>query len=72
MSLHVKHGGFFFRGVIMIYGLATVKDGIIFKSWSLEMVLEQMNQYPDAYIVELEEKKKIKKNYSEDFLNELR
>lgn len=56
----------------MMYGLATIKDGIIFKSWSLEMILEQMQEHPDAYIVELEEKKKAKKNYSEDFLNELR
>ena len=30
-----------------------------------------MSEYPDSYIVELEEKKK-KKNYSEDFYNELR
>lgn len=55
----------------MIYGLATVKDGVIFKSWSLELVLEQMNQYPDSYIVELEEKPKSKRNYAEDFYNEL-
>ena len=57
----------------MMYGLATIKDGIIFKSWSLDMVLEHMHEYPDAYIVEIEEKKRQKKkNYSEDFLNELR
>lgn len=57
----------------MKYGLATTKDGVIFTSFSLDLVLEQMNEYPDAYIVELEEKKKTKrKNYSEDFYNELR
>lgn len=56
----------------MIYGLATIKDGVIFKSWSLDIILEQMENHPDSYIVELEEKKKSKKNYSEDFLNELR
>lgn len=56
----------------MMYGLATIKDGIIFKSWSLDMILEQMNQYPDSYIVELEEKKQKKRDYSEDFYNELR
>ena len=56
----------------MIYGLATIKDGVIFKSWSLDIILEQMENHPDSYIVELEEKKKPKKNYSEDFLNELR
>lgn len=56
----------------MKYGLATIKDGVIFTSFSLDLVLEQMNEYPDAYIVELEEKKKTKKNYSEDFYNELR
>lgn len=55
----------------MKYGLATVKDGIIFTSFSLDLVLEQMNEHPDAYIVELEEKKNVKKNYSEDFYNEL-
>ena len=55
----------------MIYGLATVKDGIIFKSLSLELVLKQMNQYPNSYIVEIEEKPKQKRNYSEDFYNEL-
>lgn len=55
----------------MIYGLATVKDGVIFKSWSLELVLEQMNQHPGSYIVELEEKPKPKRNYAEDFYNEL-
>lgn len=56
----------------MMYGLATIKDGVIFTSWSLDMILEQMQEHPDAYIVELEEKKKEKRNYSEDFLNELR
>ena len=56
----------------MKYGLATIKDGIIFTSFSLDLVLEQMSEYPDSYIVELEEKKKTKKNYSEDFYNELR
>lgn len=63
---------FFFRGVPMKYGLATTKDGIIFTSFSLDLILEQMSEYPDSYIVELEEKKKVKKNYSEDFYNELR
>ena len=66
-----KHGGFFFRGITMIYGLATIKDGIIFKSWSLDLILEQMQEHPDSYIVELEEKKKEKRNYYEDFINEL-
>lgn len=57
----------------MKYGLATIKDGIIFTSFSLDLVLEQMSEYPDSYIVELEEKKKAKRrNYSEDFYNELR
>lgn len=56
----------------MKYGLATIKDGVIFTSFSLDLVLEQMSKYPDAYIVELEEKKKTKTNYSEDFYNELR
>ena len=56
----------------MKYGLATTKDGIIFTSFSLDLVLEQMSEHPDSYIVELEEKKKTKKNYSEDFYNELR
>lgn len=55
----------------MKYGLATIKDGIIFTSFSLDLILEQMSEHPDAYIVELEEKK-VKKNYSEDFYNELR
>lgn len=55
----------------MKYGLATIKDGIILTSWSLDFVLEQMNEYPDAYIVEVEEKKQHDKNYSEDFYNEL-
>lgn len=55
----------------MKYGLATIKDGIVFTSWSLDMILEQMNEYPDAYIVEIEDKKRKKKNYSEDFYNEL-
>ena len=54
----------------MIYGLATVKDGIIFRSSSLDMILEQMSFHPDAYIVEIEQKKQ-KKNYSEEFYNEL-
>ena len=56
----------------MKYGLATIKDGIVFSSWSLDLVLEQMSEYPDAYLVELEEKKQKKKNYAEDFYNELR
>lgn len=61
---------FFLEVNIMLYGLATIKDGIIFKSWSLDIVLEQMSNYPDAYIVEIEEKRD-KNNYSEDFYNEL-
>lgn len=61
----------FFIGVCMIYGLATVKDGILFKSSSLDMILEQMHFYPDAYIVEIEEHKKKKKDYSREFYNEL-
>lgn len=55
----------------MKYGLATVQDGIILTSFSLDLILEQMNEYPDAYIVEIEEKKHKQKNYSEDFYNEL-
>lgn len=55
----------------MKYGLATVQDGIIFTSFSLDLILEQMNEYPDAYIVELEEKKRKRRDYSEDFYNEL-
>lgn len=55
----------------MIYGLATVQDGVIFTSWSLDIILEQMNEYPDSYIVEIEEKTKKNKDYSEDFYNEL-
>ena len=57
----------------MKYGLATIKDGIIFTSFSLDLVLEQMSEYPDSYIVELEYKKNEKRrNYSEYFYNELR
>lgn len=56
----------------MKYGLATVKDGVIFTSFSLDLILEQMSEHPDSYIVELEEKKKTKRNYTEDFYNELR
>ena len=56
----------------MKYGLATVQDGIIFTSFSWDLILEQMSEYPDSYIVEIEEKKRKKKNYSEDFYNELR
>ena len=63
-------GAFFLEVDIMLYGLATIKDGIIFKSWSLDIILEQMSNYPDAYIVEIEEKHD-KNNYSEDFYNEL-
>ena len=63
-------GAFFLEVDIMLYGLATIKDGIIFKSWSLDIILEQMSNYPDAYIVEIEEKRD-KNNYSEDFYNEL-
>lgn len=55
----------------MKYGLATIKDGVVFTSFSLDLVLEQMPEYPDSYIVEIEEKRS-KKNYSEDFYNELR
>lgn len=42
----------------MIYGLATIKGGIIFTSKSLDMVLEEMGNYPDSFIVEIEEKQK--------------
>ena len=56
----------------MRYGLATISSGIIFEYQSLEIILEQMSNYPDAYIVEIEEKPKPKRNYSEDFYNELR
>lgn len=51
----------------MLYGLATVKKGVIFKSKSLELILEQMNNYSDAYIVEIEEETKPKRNFSEEF-----
>lgn len=56
----------------MKYGLKTIQDGIIFTSYSLDMVLEQMETYPDAFIVEIEDKPNKQKNYSEDFYNELR
>lgn len=51
-------GAFFLGGKIMIYGLATIKGGVIFTSKSLDMVLEEMGNYPDSFIVEIEEKQK--------------
>lgn len=51
----------------MKYGLATMKDGVIFTSRSLDIILEQMSVHPDSYIVEIEEKKNKKRNFSEEF-----
>ena len=51
----------------MKYGLATMKDGVIFTSRSLDIILEQMSVHPDSYIVEIEEKKDKKRNFSEEF-----
>ena len=52
----------------MLYGLKTTNNEIVFQSKFVEDVLVQMKNYPNAYIVEIEEKPKKKRNYSEEFL----
>lgn len=52
----------------MLYGLRTIEEGIIYTSRYLSDVLQEMRSNPNAFIVEIEEKPKPKRDYSKEFL----